>query len=237
MEGQATLADGTVKTGPKPLALFAVTDDHALEVVESCEAIGLAVPEQVSVIGVGNALPAVDAMRTPISTVDENFALLGYRGAELLDQLMHGGTPPANPIRIPPAGLIERKSSDLLAVNHPGIARALRFLWDNHHRPIGVEDLARAAAMSRSGLHQTFLGHIGRPPGKELHRVRIEHVKKMLLQSGMKLEEIADKSGYRSANSLWVAFKQATGLSPKEFQKQFSAGRLPSQVAVDKLLR
>ncbi len=152
-----------LKNAPKPLALFAASDDHALEVIETCETINLAVPEDVSVIGMDNSLPAVDAMRTPVSTVDRNLGTLGYRGAELLDQLMHGHRPPLNPIRISPTGLITRKSSDLLAVNHPGVARSLRFLWDNCDKPIGVEDLARIAAMSRSGLHQAFLAHIGRP--------------------------------------------------------------------------
>lgn len=69
------------KQAPKPLALFAATDDHALEVVEVCESIGLSVPEQVSVVGMDNSLLAVDAMRTPISSVDHNFTTLGYRGA------------------------------------------------------------------------------------------------------------------------------------------------------------
>jgi LacI family transcriptional regulator len=210
-----------LKSALKPLALFAATDDHALEVVEVCEASGLAVPEEVSVIGMDNSLPAVEAMRTPISSVDMNFTTLGYRGAELLDRLMHGKPPPSEPIRIPPTGLIARKSSDLLAINHPGIARSLRFLWDNCHKPIGVDDLARVAAMSRSGLHHGFMEYIGRPPGAELQRVRIEKAKKLLSQSKMKLDAIAEMSGYQSANSFWVAFKHATGMSPRKYQKQF----------------
>jgi len=210
-----------LKNAPKPLALFAATDDHALEIIEVCEAIGLAVPEEVSVIGMDNSLPAVEAMRTPVSSVDRNLETLGYRGAELLDRLMHGQLPPSEPIRIPPAGLITRKSSDLLAVNHPGVARCLCYLWQNCHKPIGVDDLARVAAMSRSGLHQAFLEHVGRPPGGELQRIRIENAKKLLSQSKMKLDEIAEKSGYQSANSFWVAFRQATGMSPKKYQKQF----------------
>ena len=210
-----------LKKAPKPLALFAANDDHALEVVEICEAIGLTVPEDVSVVGMDNSLLAVDAMITPISSIDQNFTTLGYRGAELLDQLMHGKPPPLKPVYIPPSGLVVRKSSDLLAVNHAGLARSLRFLWANYHKPIGVDDLARMAAMSRSGLHQAFVDQLGRTPGSELHRVRIENAKKLLSQSKMKLEEIAEISGYQSANSFWVAFRRSTGISPKQYQKQF----------------
>ena len=140
-----------------------------------------------------NSLLAVDAMSTPISSVDQNFSTLGYRGAELLDRLMHGKPPPPHPIHIPPTGLIARKSSDLLAINHSGLARSLRYLWANYQKPIGVDDLARVAGMSRSGLHRAFIEQIGRPPGTELHRVRIESAKKLLSQPKIKLEEIAEK--------------------------------------------
>jgi len=96
----------------------------------------------------------------------------------------------------------------------------LRFMWDHCHEPIGVEALARAASMSVRGFHQAFVDHVGRPPGNELHRIRIERAKKLLLDSGEKMEGIAHRCGYQSANSFWVAFKQATGMSPKRFQKQ-----------------
>lgn len=209
-----------LKRAPKPLAIFAASDDHALEVVETCETIGLAVPQEVSVIGLDNALPAVDAMRTPISSVDRNLGALGYRGAELLDQLMHGKAAPQEPIRILPIGLIARKSSDLVAVNHHGVARGLKFLLQNFQKPIGVDDMARAAAMSRRGFHQAFLEHIGRPPGHELQRIRIERAKKLLAQSNQKLTAISEACGYQSANSFWFAFKQAVGMSPQEYRKR-----------------
>ena len=212
---------GELRKAAKPLALFAATDDHALEVIEVCEEMGISVPEEISVVGMDNSVLAVDAMSTPISSVDQNFTTLGYRGAELLNRLMHGKPPPAKPVYIPPTGLIARKSSDLLFINHTGLARCLRYLWLNFHKPIGVDDLGRVAAMSRSGLQRAFTEKIGRSPGAELHRVRMENAKKLLTQSRMKLDEIAELSGYQSANSFWVAFRQSTGMSPKEYQKRF----------------
>jgi LacI family transcriptional regulator len=160
-------------------------------------------------------------MRTPVSSVDRNLETVGYTGARLLDRLMQRKQPPAKPIRIPPAGIIARKSSDLLAVNHPGVARSLRFLWENYHRPIGVEDLVKVAGMSRSALHQAFLEHTGRPPGRELHRIRIENAKRLLAQPGIKLAALAEGCGYQNANTFWLAFKQTTGISPKQYQKRF----------------
>ena len=97
----------------------------------------------------------------------------------------------------------------------------MRFLWEHCGEPIGVEDLARAAAMSRRGLHQAFLEQVGRLPGHELQRVRIDRAKRLLCESEDKMEVVAEHCGYQSANSFWFAFKQATKLSPKQYRDQF----------------
>jgi LacI family transcriptional regulator len=207
-----------LKDSPKPLAVFAANDEQALDVLEACERAVLAVPEQVAIVGAENNLLAPDAMHTPISSVDTNLETLGYRGAELLDGLMRGKQPSERPLRIPAAGLVARKSSDLLAVNHPGVARSLRFIREHSHEPISVKDLVGVAAMSRRGLHKAFLEQLGRPPGQELHRVRIERARKLLAESDHKLEVVAGMCGYQSANSFCVAFKQSTGMSPKQYR-------------------
>jgi LacI family transcriptional regulator len=207
-----------MRQAPKPLAIFAANDEQAMDVLESCETAGLAVPEQVAIVGAENYLLAPDAMPIPISSVDTNLETLGYRGAELLDRMMSGRSAPAQPIRVPAAGLVARKSSDLLAVDHKGVARSLRFIWEHNHEAISVKDLVGVAAMSRRGLHKAFLEHLGRTPGEELHRVRIERAKKLLVESDHKIEVLAGMCGYQSANSFCVAFKQTTGVSPKQFR-------------------
>src|ERR1051325_6555376 len=207
-----------LKRAEKPLAVFAANDEQALDVLESCEMAGITVPEQVAISGAENYLLAPDAMITPISSVDTNLETLGYRGAALLGELMSGKRAPRTPIRVPAAGLIIRKSSDLLAVKHKGVANSLRFIWENCHRPISVKDLVGVAAMSRRGLHKAFLENLDRTPGQELQRIRIERAKRLLGESDQKMEVLAGMCGYQSANSFCVAFKQATGMSPKQFR-------------------
>jgi LacI family transcriptional regulator len=214
---QAWLA-AELKKEPKPLGVFAANDQHALDVLEACERAGMAVPDQVAIVGAENNLMAADAMHIPMSSVDTNLEVLGYRGAELLDQLMNGRPAPKEALRISAAGVIVRRSSDLLAVEHQGVARSLRFIWEHSHEPISVKDLVGVAAMSRRGLHQAFLEHLGRTPGEELHRVRIDRAKRLLAQREQKIEAIARDCGYQSANSFCVAFKQATGQAPTRYR-------------------
>jgi LacI family transcriptional regulator len=215
----------------KPIGVFAASDGLALELLETCEAEGIAVPEEVAIVGAGNSLLAVDAMRTPISSVDVNMERIGYCGAQVLDELMRGKALPPQPLRVPPFRLVARKSSDLVAVNHAGIARGLRYMWEHCHEPIGVNDLAKAALMSERNFRQAFVEHFGRPPSTELHRMRIELAKRLLSDSDEKMDVIAELCGYESANSFWVAFKRSLGISPKQYQQQLRSSRRNQGVA------
>jgi len=209
-----------MKQAAKPLAVFAANDQQALDVLESCESVGIKVPEEVAILGSESYLLAPDTMHTPISSVDTNLEVLGYRGAEMLDKLMSGQKPPPEPIRVPAAGVITRKSTDILTIKHQGVARSLRFIWEHGHEPICIKNLISVAAMSRRGLHKAFLEHLGRTPGQELQRVRIERAKKLLSLSDQKVEVVAHSSGYQSINSFCVAFKRATGMSAKTFREK-----------------
>jgi LacI family transcriptional regulator len=211
-----------LREAPKPVAVFAPSDWMAVDILETCESIGLSVPEQVAIVGADNLLLAADVMRTPITTVDPNLEAMGYRGAELLNALMDGKPAPTEPIRVPPLGLIVRKSSDRMAVNHPRIALSLRFIQEHYQEPIGVGDLARIAAMSLRGFHQTFVECVGRSPGHELHRARINRAKELLTSSAERTEAIAVRCGYQNVNSFWVAFRKTTGLTPKQYRQKFS---------------
>jgi LacI family transcriptional regulator len=151
--------------------------------------------------------------------VDPNHELLGYTGAGLLDKLMKGEAPPKAPVRVPAAGLIIRRSSDLLAVSHKGLSTSLRYIMEHWHEPINVEDVVAVAGMSRRGLHKAFMGILGRTPGQELHRVRMERAKRLLLETDYKVEAIAEMCGFASLNSFSIAFKHAVQLSPKHFRQ------------------
>ncbi len=219
----AWLAD-QLRSAPKPLAVFTATGTLAVEVQEVCKSSGFAVPADVAIIGIEDDLLLPQSAQQGITAVDPNLAELGYQGAALLDRLMQGEERPADPIRILPARLITRQSTDIAAVLHPGLARALRFVDENFASPIDVDAIARAAGMSRRGLHQAFMQHLNRTPGAHLRTRRIEHVKKLLTETDSKIEEIATRSAYPNMNTFYVAFRQAVGKSPTEYRKESQRG-------------
>jgi LacI family transcriptional regulator len=175
-------------------------------------------------VGVEDYLLSVGAENRSISGVDTNLAEQGYQGAALLDRLMRGEPRPEAPIRIAPAGVVARKSSELLAVNHGGVAKALRFLEAHFAEPLTVQEVARHAGMSARGLHEAFCEWIGMGPGEKLRRVRMEHAKRRLGQSDEKMEGIALSCGFASVNSFFVAFKNREGQTPGEYRLRARRG-------------
>ena len=50
--------------------------------------------------------------------------------------------------------------------------------------------------------------------------MRIDRAKKLLANADHKMESLANMCGYEIVTGFWVAFKQATGMSPRQFRKQ-----------------
>lgn len=201
-----------------PLAVFASRDVEAATVIDSCLELGLQVPEQIAVLGVGNSEAICECLRVPLSSIEDHWEQVGYEGAALLDRLMQGETAPDSPIYIPPGKIIQRRSTDSLAVEHPQVVAALRFIHDNFHTPISMTDVVNHVGMSRSGLEKAFREHYIRPPMEELRHVRLVKAKMMLAETDNKIITIAQLTGYQTPHNLCRAFNQHVGQTPKQFR-------------------
>lgn len=214
-----------LKNARKPLGVFAANGTLAVEIQEVCEMSGIAVPQEVAIVGIEDDLLLPQSTQRSITAVDPNFEDLGYQGAAWLGRLMSGIKLDPDPIRIPPTRIIERQSTEITAVNHKGVAKALHFIAENFSEDIDIDLVARSAGISRRGLHQAFIEHLGFTPGEQIRSTRIEHAKKLLAETDNKVETVAMLCGYRSVNSFFIAFKQACGSPPGEFRKLATRGR------------
>ena len=205
---------------PLPIAIMAQSDHRATYLIGACEAVGLAVPEEVAVIGVDNDVQACELASVPISSVDCNRETLAYEGAALLDRLMGGARSPRKPIIIPAKEVVVRQSSDIFAVPHRPLARALNFIRSHYSESIGVEDVIRASRTSRCGLYRAFRKYVGRSVGEEIDRQRVEHAKHLLRETREKLYAIARVSGFSGAEHFTRTFRRVTGDPPSAYRRQ-----------------
>jgi len=210
---------------PHPLAVLAMRDDLAAEVVEACVDAGLRVPEEIAVLGIDNDEMVCDCVSVPLSSVDSDMEGMAYRGAALLDALMAGESPPTEPVRVPPKGIVTRASTDVLAVQNVEVARALQYIWRHHDTPIGVADVLERVAMSRRGLQKAFRRHLGRTPGQEIRRVHLDRAKALLVETEMKVAAVAAAAGFGTTKNLFQTFRRQVGLSPRQFRMRHRLAR------------
>ena len=210
-----------LKRLPKPLAVFCYNDCVAADIIDACDDAGLLVPEAVAVLGVDNDSVLCECVRVPLSSVCHDLEGLAYQAAALLDRLMSGRKPPAHVIRVPPTGLVTRRSTDIVAIENLQVARALRYIQDKFaNHLLGVDSVVAATDLSRRPLEIAFRQELKRTINEEIVRVRMEKAKYLLSTTDLKVVEIAAQTGFTQPSHLFRTFRRLVGLSPKSFRKK-----------------
>ncbi len=210
-----------LQTLPNPIGVIAANDMRARHVLTACQSAGLAVPEQVAIIGVDGDEVLCESAVPALSSVAIDFDRLGYEAAALLDRLMHGEPAPKRPVLLEPIGVFARQSTDILAIEDEDLSRALRFIREHaSNEQLDVDDVLDEVLISRRSLERRFRETLGRSPQAEITRVRIEKAKRLLAQSDMPMPKIAARSGFSSAARLAVVFRRETGEPPTAYRQR-----------------
>ena len=202
---------------PHPVGILACNDIRGVQVLDACRRIGLAVPERVAVLGVDDDVVLCELADPPLSSIDQDLDRIGYEAASLLDRLMAGG--PARPLTlVEPLGVVARLSTDVVAIDDPDVAEALRLIRLHACDGGPVDTICSRVGLSRRTLERRFKARTGRTLQEEAHEVRLERIRRLLSESDLKLEAIARKSGFRYVGHMCSFFKTRTGFTPGAFR-------------------
>ncbi|TAE77754.1 MAG: helix-turn-helix domain-containing protein [Verrucomicrobia bacterium] len=203
---------------PRPLGVFASLDRIGALVLEACWNADFKVPEEVAIIGAGNHNQLCGLCTPTLSSVEVDMERRGYEAAALLDRLIEGEAPPREPVRIPPAHVVERRSTDVFAFSDPNVVAALRFIREHADTSIKARDVVAATSISRRSLEGRFNMLIGRTLHEEIWRAHFDLAMRLLASSDLSLQEVAERSGFRTASALVNLFRQRLGVTPKEYR-------------------
>lgn len=219
----AALADW-LKTLPSPVGVFSYDDMMATRILLACAKAGLTVPEEVALLGYGNS---VQCELTPVglSSVDPADDERTRTALQLLHRLMAGAPAPKTPVMVPPRGVVERRSTDVLAVADRAVARALRFIWDHFEQNLSIEDIAKAVGLSRRALERGFRRHLDCSVHAELARKRVEELRRLLLSSDASLADLAPRAGFFTLANAHKSFRRAYGISPHQYRAGHRMGK------------
>jgi AraC-like DNA-binding protein len=90
-----------------------------------------------------------------------------------------------------------------------------------YFEPLGVDDLARAAGLSRAHFSREFRRAFGESPHAYLLTRRLERAASLLRMTDRSVAEICFLVGLRSVGSFTSSFMRTYGMSPTEYRNRF----------------
>jgi LacI family transcriptional regulator len=92
--------------------------------------------------------------------------------------------------------VVPRQSTDILAVEDAGLAKALRFIRDHARSGATAAEAARAAGLSRRVLEKRFREYLKHSALEEIRQVRTDQIVRMLVETGLPVGQIAGTPGF-----------------------------------------
>jgi AraC family transcriptional regulator len=106
------------------------------------------------------------------------------------------------------------------AAMHPAVSRALHLLQNRFRENWTVQNLARESGISRARLTQLFRQQVGSSIHRVLNKVRVEHARTLLKESGLSVSEIARDCGFATSQHFSRIFRQLTGSTAASYRRE-----------------
>jgi LacI family transcriptional regulator len=213
---------------PRPVGTVCIDDVHAAALGRACTAMGLVVPEDVAIVGVGDTslarhvTPSVTSIRLPSEAMGAR--ALGFLVAEDRSAGMSALVPPAVPppavlVAVEPRDLVPRESTtgrgDVLAAG-----QWLAYVRGRADRVATVSRLAAELGVSRRQFERQFTRLVGRAPSQELQQVRIERAIRLLADPTLSVTDVGSLLGFSETAAFSRFFRKHTGESPRAYRRR-----------------
>jgi LacI family transcriptional regulator len=203
---------------PKPIAVLACNDTRGQQIITACRDLGIAMPSDVSVIGIDNDEILCRLCRPTMTSIAPDSEGIGLLAAEMLSRILAGEAVEPRLYNHPPLRVVERQSTDITTAQHPVVMAASRIIRDRACHGISVEQISDLAGCSRSTLDNLFNKYLGRSVAREITRIRLAHSLRLLENSNLSVEKVARECGFPSATYFCRFFKRETGNTPALFR-------------------
>jgi LacI family transcriptional regulator len=214
-----------IRNAEKPLALITINDRFAAGVCRILQAMGLAVPGDVAVLGVRD-LEIARISTPPISTIRLDDERLAHEASRLLHRLMRGEKLPRRVVLVPAMELVERESTvGKMRALTTDVQRALEYIRQKACDGIRVEDVANHVCMSLRTFELQFAAATGRTVGEEIRTVRLERAKHLLETTDLPISSVARLIAMNDGSYLNHFFQRWTGTTPLKYRRQRRAGK------------
>lgn len=108
-----------------------------------------------------------------------------------------------------------------------GLYAALSYIQKNLTQPLSIDQLAKAACMSRSRLYQEFKKHFACSPGELFQQMRLKEAATRIEQ-GRSISQACFELGYTDLSHFSRRFRQMFGCSPTVYRERVNNPAMPA---------
>lgn len=98
------------------------------------------------------------------------------------------------------------------------IDRAVKYALTHFEEPVGVDEMAEKAGLSRYHFSREFKKYMGAPPADFIRKLRLDKAVNLLQSDSMPVHVVAKKCGFESSSYFCRAFVKEFGRSPNAFR-------------------
>jgi LacI family transcriptional regulator len=207
-----------------PVGIAAGNDLFAYAIADACKEIGAQVPFDVAIVGNGNLRLVCESTDPPLSSIAHGSEQIGFEAASILHRIMKGEKLPQDlHLKLPPEGVVQRRSTDFFAVDDQLVLKALRIIKSQLSERLTTSHLAKELSVSRRLLNTRFRNAIGHSPGEEIRKARLRKAKSLLSHGTQTIEEISFECGFENASGFVRSFRTEIGITPGHYRKKLQA--------------
>ena len=200
-------------------ALYSAWDRRALQVMGLCLDAGISVPGSIAILGTDNDEVLCESVSPSLSSISLDGRNAGMLCAQLLDRHMRRRkVEPLIDLAFP--RVVTRQSTDEMQVPDPFLAKALAIVRKDLSTTHTVAELAAAVGVSKRTLEMKSNLVLGTTLKTEIDRIRLNEAVRLISNTALSIQSIAEKCGFCCASHLNTRFKTIFGHNPSVFRYQ-----------------
>jgi len=202
---------------PTPTAVFCDDDYVAALVCGVAAHLGLAVPDDMAVLGYFDM--TIARFSTPtISSLPGSGQAVGKTAIKLLADLLAGDQPPNGPVLVAPPPVAERESTGGTTQRDDDMRKARDLIERFACKGLTVEQLLSRLSLSQKTLNKRFQAVFRMTPGEAIRATRAERACELLATTDLSMGRIADMCGFDEQSNFNLFFKREVGCTPGQYR-------------------
>lgn len=204
---------------PKPVGIYSVNDSMSAQVLEAARRAGYSVPDDVVLLGTDNEENICENASPTLASIALDFEKAGALAADLLADLIRRKKTLPRHQTFGPLEVIRRTSIRRSGQADGKVMAALDAIRRSALAGVTSADILRDFGCSRRSAEMRFRKIVGRSIREEIHRVQIDHAKRLIAEGKTALSQIHSFCGYASNPFFARLFKRETGQTMREFSR------------------